>query len=64
MNATTTTKRPAGGPKARGPRDAQLAGALLRAMRGALKRSTVLLPLTEDDDRLQETLGSALLFDA
>ncbi|HEY6863066.1 MAG TPA: hypothetical protein VI319_04135 [Burkholderiales bacterium] len=34
--------------------------ALLRAMRGALRRSVVLLPLTEEDDLLQRFLVDAL----
>jgi hypothetical protein len=58
MNAKTTTNRPAA--TARSPRDPQLERALLRAMKGALKRSTVLLPLTEEDDRVQEYLGNVL----
>lgn len=40
--------------------DQALRRALLRAMSGALRRSVVLLPLDEDDDRLQEHLASAL----
>ena len=34
--------------------------ALLRAMRGALRRSVVLLPLTDEDDLLQRFLEDAL----
>lgn len=58
MKATTTASEI--GRKRRGPRDPALRRALLRAMREALRRSVVLLPLTEDEDRLQESLGSAL----
>jgi hypothetical protein len=48
--------------KLRGPRDPSLRRALLRAMKGALKRSVVLLPATEDEDQLQEWFASALGF--
>jgi hypothetical protein len=58
MNAKTTTNRPAA--TARSLRDPQLERALLLAMKGALKRSIVLLPLTEEDDRVQEYLGNVL----
>lgn len=63
MEAKTTTPRPAGA-KRRGPRDPELKRALLRAMKGALRRSVVLLPLTEDDDKLLDGLGSSLGFTA
>jgi hypothetical protein len=46
--------------QARTPRDADLRRALLHAMRGALRRSVVLLPLDEDDDRLLQQLESVL----
>jgi hypothetical protein len=58
MKATTTASEI--GRKHRGPRDPALRRALLRAMREALRRSVVLLPLTEDEDRLQEFPGRAL----
>ena len=53
-----------GGSQNRGPRDPQVRRALLQAMKGALRRSVVLLPLTEDDDKLQEWLGGMLEFSA
>jgi hypothetical protein len=46
----------------RAPRDRDIHRALLRAMRGALRRSVVLLPVDDDDDRLVQQLGSALGF--
>jgi hypothetical protein len=61
MEAKTIGKAATAG-KRRGPPDPQLRRALLRAMQGALRRSLVLLPMTEDDDKLQEWLGSMLGF--
>ena len=54
---TKTISKGAAASSARGLRNPRLTRALLRAMKGALRRSIVLLPLTEDDDKLQECLG-------
>lgn len=42
------------------PLDPRRERALLGAMRGALRRSVVLLPLSEDDDLLQDFVAAAL----
>ena len=42
------------------PLDAQRRRALRGAMRSALRRSVVLLPLTEEDDLLQKFVEAAL----
>jgi len=60
MSILTATAEGYDAPKPRGPRDPELERALLRAMKGALKRSVVLLPLSEEDDRLQEFLHDVL----
>jgi hypothetical protein len=59
METRMTATEPARA-EARTPRDAHRRRALLEAMRGALRRSVVLLPLDEDDDRLLQQLESAL----
>jgi hypothetical protein len=48
------------GRRQRLPLDPRRERALLGAMRGALRRSVVLLPLSEDDDRLQDFVAAAL----
>jgi hypothetical protein len=42
------------------PLDPLLRRALLGALRGALRRSVVLLPLSEEDDLVQQFLEAAL----
>jgi hypothetical protein len=65
MTMKTTKTEATAGAAAPGPRqDHALRRALLRAMKGALRRSVVLLPLDENDDRLQEHLASVLGFSA
>jgi len=55
---TTRSGRP--GARERRRLDTRRERALLRAMRSALRRSVVLLPLTEGDDMLQRFLETAL----
>ncbi len=56
----TRTRGTGHGARARRPLDCKRRRALLGAMRSALRRSVVLLPLTEDDDVLQKFVEAAL----
>ena len=60
MNTQPNSLEPRPPAGRRHPIDRARERALLRAMRGALRRSVVLLPLTEEDDRLQRFLEDAL----